>query len=394
MVWRPATGLRLQLRPAPTLESVELPRGHIPALDALRGLAILVVTLYRFGGGGDGPASAIEHPWLIGLGARGVDLFFVLSGFLITGILYDAKLQAHYFRNFYIRRSLRIFPLYFLALFVTLLVLPAALPTFAEQVASAQAHQAWLWLYGANVLQAIRGEWCLGPLNHFWSLAIEEHFYLLWPAVICFTSRRTALGVCGLLFVASVTGRVLWLAAGGNNVAAEVLTPLRMDGLVLGAALALIAREPNGLLLLRRWAWPCLLVAGAMALALDLADRRLFGARYALWAVACGALLVILVAARQKSALWSLGRSRLLRFFGKYSYGMYVFQLPLIYLLAPLLTAGGLATACSSPLTGQLAYAALMFGITTFCALVSWQLFEKRLLTLKSHFESAPGRAE
>src|SRR5437870_4865894 len=74
----------------------ELPRGHVPALDAIRGLAILAVTLYRFGGGGGGAASAVEHSWLVELGSRGVDLFFVLSGFLITGILFDAKGKEHY----------------------------------------------------------------------------------------------------------------------------------------------------------------------------------------------------------------------------------------------------------------------------------------------------------
>ena len=387
MVWRPATTLRSQLRPAAALEPLELPRGHIPALDALRGLAILVVTLYRFGGGGDGPASALDHPWLISLGARGVDLFFVLSGFLITGILYDAKGQPHYFRNFYIRRSLRIFPLYFLALIATLLILPALVPTFASDIAPAKTHQAWLWLYSANILQSLRGEWCLGPLNHFWSLAIEEHFYLLWPAVIFFTSRRSAIGVCALLFVASIVSRGLWLAAGGNNVAAEVLTPLRMDGLVLGAALALIARGTSGLSLLARLAWPILLLTGTAALTLDLLDRRLFGAGYTLWAAACGALLILLVAARAGSALSRLGHSQFLRFFGKYSYAMYVVQLPLLYLLAPVVTANGLAAACSSPLIGQLLYAALMFALTTLLALLSWRLFEKRLLALKTHFE-------
>src|SRR5689334_19413184 len=79
----------------------ELPRGHIPALDAIRGLAILAVTLFRFGGGTEGPGQAIDVRGLDYLGTRGVDLFFVLSGFLITGILVDAKGQSHYFRNFY-----------------------------------------------------------------------------------------------------------------------------------------------------------------------------------------------------------------------------------------------------------------------------------------------------
>src|SRR3954454_21370413 len=106
MVWRPFIARRFELAVEREAAPAELPRGHIPALDAIRGLAIVVVTLYRFGGGGDGPASAIGHSWLMALGQRGVDLFFVLSGFLITGILFDAKGKEHYFRNFYVRRAL------------------------------------------------------------------------------------------------------------------------------------------------------------------------------------------------------------------------------------------------------------------------------------------------
>src|SRR5262245_22186387 len=99
MVWRPFLAPRFDLTTRAQPAPVELPRGHVPALDAIRGLAIVLVTLYRFGGGSDGPARAIEHSWLVDLGSRGVDLFFVLSGFLITGILFDAKGKANYFRN-------------------------------------------------------------------------------------------------------------------------------------------------------------------------------------------------------------------------------------------------------------------------------------------------------
>src|SRR5947207_1280339 len=124
MVWRPFIAPRFDLATSGECAPAELPRGHIPALDAIRGLAIVAVTLYRFGGGGEGPASALDHPWLIGLGQRGVDLFFVLSGFLITGILFDAKGKENYFRNFYVRRALRIFPLYYAALVAAVMILP------------------------------------------------------------------------------------------------------------------------------------------------------------------------------------------------------------------------------------------------------------------------------
>ena len=98
---------------------------RIPALDAIRGLAILMVTVYRFNIGPDDP-SLLGQGFISSLacGFRGVDLFFVLSGFLITGILYDAKGSAHYFRNFYMRRALRIFPLYYGCLIVVLLIFP------------------------------------------------------------------------------------------------------------------------------------------------------------------------------------------------------------------------------------------------------------------------------
>jgi peptidoglycan/LPS O-acetylase OafA/YrhL len=285
-----------------------------------------------------------------------------------------------------VRRSLRIFPLYYAALAVTLLVLPSLSQTMAESLQPAVNAQAWLWLYGANVWQSLAGEWGLGPLNHFWSLAIEEHFYLVWPAVICFTSRQTAMRICGGLFGASIVARAVWLASGGNNVAAEVLTPLRMDGLVLGSWLALAARGAGGWQWLVGWARPGLIVFGLAAMAADVAGRRLLGLPYAAWACTCGALLVLVVAAARTSGLGRLGNWQVLRFFGKYSYAMYVFQLPLVYVLAPVMTASGLAAFFGSAWFGQAVYCGMMFGLTTGAALVSWQLFEKRWLELKQRF--------
>jgi peptidoglycan/LPS O-acetylase OafA/YrhL len=373
---------QVPLAPQPLAAPLELPRGHIPALDAIRGLAIVLVTLYRFGGGSDGVARAIESPWLIALGARGVDLFFVLSGFLITGILYDAKGKEGYFRNFYIRRALRIFPLYYGALVLFLIVAPLA----AGKIPAPLSEQAWLWLYGSNVLQSIRGEWCLGPLNHFWSLAVEEHFYFVWPLVIFLCSRKTAMRVCGCVIAASVLARATWLAAGGNDVAAEVFTLLRMDGLVLGGWLAMVARSPGGLAWLAKLARPTFVLSGLFALGTFVFGKRLLGLPDLAWATFCGSLLVLIVAAAKESWLARCGNSRSLQFFGKYSYAMYVFQLPLITALAWLVTAPGLAYWFDSPWLGQAAYCAIMFGLTTLLALASWHCFEKHFLALKHRF--------
>ena len=388
MVWRLIRQVRLSEGRAEV--ACLLPRGHIPALDAVRGLAIIMVTLYRFGGGGDGPASAIPHHWSIDLGMRGVDLFFVLSGFLITGILFDAKGKEHYFRNFYLRRSLRIFPLYYGTL--AAIVLASLVSTSAAQVfAPAAERQMWLWLYGGNILQSLEGEWCLGPLNHFWSLAIEEHFYLLWPLVIYCCSRRSAMWTCGIVIAASVLGRAAWCVAGGNDVAAEVLTPLRMDGLAIGSWVALAARGELGLARLARWAWPVAISSGLFAVVLVIGEKRLLGLPHFVWACFFAAALVILLAAPTNSRLTLLGHSRVLRFFGKYSYAMYVFQNLLIPLVAGVITAPMLAANLGSPALGQIVYCAVMFAATTAVALLSWHAFERHFLRLKDrlgHSES------
>jgi len=166
---------------------------HVPALDGLRGLAILLVLARHTANElqpGRGLDVAVKR--VLQVGWSGVDLFFVLSGFLITGILLDARGGRHYFRNFYMRRSLRIFPVYYGSLFVTFAVLPffVATPLFAVL----QRNQLWYWTYLVNVLSPLTGGTGT-PYNtaHLWSLAVEEQFYLLWPAVVWVSGPRRLL---------------------------------------------------------------------------------------------------------------------------------------------------------------------------------------------------------
>jgi peptidoglycan/LPS O-acetylase OafA/YrhL len=363
-------------------------RGHVPALDAIRGLAILGVLLFRFGGGSSGLASSgTSVVPLIDVGARGVDLFFVLSGFLITGILFDAKQKPRFFLNFYARRTVRIFPLYYAVLLATLVVWPLlAGPT--KELQPAQENAAWLWLYGANVLQGWRGEWCLGYLNHFWSLAVEEHFYLVWPAVIFALSRRNAMWTCGGLFIAATLGRMIWLKSGGNDVAPEVFTLFRMDGLAAGAWLALAARDEAGL---RRFVAPAravLITTTLLLIPLTIKHVRLLTLVDSLWVLECAALLVLLVTASRTTVLGRIGASPALHWLGKYSYGLYVFANLLIPPLSPWITAAGMATLLGSNYAGQFVYLVVMSVATGGAALLSWHLFEKHCLKLKQYFES------
>jgi peptidoglycan/LPS O-acetylase OafA/YrhL len=170
---------------------------RLTSLDGLRGLAVLSVVLFHTlrlqNAGVFGEIWKRFH----GSAWAGVDLFFVLSGFLITGILLDSRGQENYFRNFYARRTLRIFPLYYTVLAVALLVvpfvvgfprLPAAYPRLLE-------NQLWLWTYTQNYLQATTAH-TLPGFGHFWSLAVEEQFYWFWPLVVCLLPRKALLRFC------------------------------------------------------------------------------------------------------------------------------------------------------------------------------------------------------
>src|SRR5262252_6491054 len=133
--------------------------GHLPGLDGVRGLAILMVMAIHFVG--DSTAHTFAQRLVVkaaGFGLLGVDLFFVLSGFLITGLLLEAKGSPHFFRNFYARRTLRIFPLYYFVLAALFLILPQ-LTTLTPALEQARSHQAWLWSYTANFYIAAKSSW-------------------------------------------------------------------------------------------------------------------------------------------------------------------------------------------------------------------------------------------
>lgn len=205
---------------------------HCPALDGLRGLAILMVSVYRFGRELDPashPAIAVVRR-LVPVGQYGVDLFFVLSGFLITGILLRSKDRPHYYRNFIARRALRIFPLYFASLLLGLIVLPQLFGT--DMFDKARDQQLYLWTYTTNLRMSWLNSWCFGPFDHFWSLAVEEHFYLVWPAILCFTRQRL-LWVCLTLILTVLVGRTLAATNPAFGVAVETLTLFRLDALCM-----------------------------------------------------------------------------------------------------------------------------------------------------------------
>lgn len=377
---------------------------HLPQLDAVRGLAILAVTLYRFRG--DDPSDDLVvrlFTRALGAGTRGVDLFFVLSGFLITGLLDDARGRDHYFKHFYIRRTLRIFPLYYGVLLFAFVVLPwfgtnadaffREARTNPEPQLPLVENQGWLWTYTSNLLISFRASWCLGAFNHFWSLAVEEHFYLVWPLVVYAFPRRTTMRVCLALVVAATLARVMFVMSTANLAAAEAFTLFRLDGLACGAWLALAAREANGLESFRRSA---VIVAGlaffglvpAFALRMKLAtaiDLPL--------ALFCGSVITLALTVSPQSWFGMIFRSRVLVALGQVSYAMYVFQNLLIPALDPYLSVAKATAWTGSEGAGRLVYLALMFAINFGLAWLSWHGYERWWLALRDRLAPNTTRA-
>jgi peptidoglycan/LPS O-acetylase OafA/YrhL len=385
--------------PAPLPEEpVWRPGAHVPALDGLRGVAIACVMLYHQTLIGESP-SALDRAfaWLPLGGWAGVDLFFVLSGFLITGILLDSRGEPGYYRSFYARRALRILPLYYAVAAFSFLVLPHLGHPRAERFAAVAADQGWYWLLLSNVPIALAGAFRHGVMDVSWSLAIEEQFYLAWPLVVAWVPRRRLAGLCAALAALSLLWRTGALLLGAGPVAVLVLTPGRLDGLAVGALVAVAARSPGGLARLRAWSGPAALGAAAVLAAvaagggLDPLRPAMQTAGYSAFVVLAGALLVNTLAAPRGSALArTLERAPLVAL-GRYSYALYLFHLPVRAAIRDALLARGWPlTVAGSYLPAQLAFYAVATAATLALAWASWHLLEKRFLALRRFAGGAP----
>jgi peptidoglycan/LPS O-acetylase OafA/YrhL len=390
------------------------PSTHLPALDGLRGMAVLMVFICHV----SETFWSIPNPWrnipyLLWAGWTGVDLFFVLSGFLITGILWENRAATHYFRNFYARRTLRLFPLYYTALVIIFLVIPLLVPIFEHrspvmtEIAArlrdsekAAGYWPWFFTYNADFLFTIKNLMFPGQ---FWSLAVEEHFYLMWPLLIHRLSHGILIKVTSGIVIGTLILRVClyhFLIPYGMY----CFTFCRMDGLAMGALIALIMRNPDGIATLTRFskkAFPIILVFCA---ALLLYQRGVWN-QYGFIQQTIGfsltpafyACLLIAVLTNDKAA--GLFSNRTLRFLGKYSYAIYIIHPFVMNYIRPLfsrhysivaaLIHGGNTIARQSmaiQLLDGVCFIGSVIGITMILALISWKLIEQPFLNLKKYF--------
>jgi peptidoglycan/LPS O-acetylase OafA/YrhL len=397
--------MQLPSRPA---EVDAVSEGRVPAsgriliLDGIRGIAVLLVMTFHFWivafTGGTRFWERVYDD-VAGMGWIGVDLFFVLSGFLITGILYDSRESSRYFRVFYGRRTLRIFPLYYAALTTFFLIGPLVLthvyrPALAE-MQSGTTVRLFAWTYLLNWYEGFKGWGAVAhPLQHFWSLAVEEQFYLIWPFLVLKLARRRLMGVCVGLMVLALTLRAVlyWLHL---PVAAYLWTICRADSLAIGGVVALAARDPGDWQILLKWARRLALPAlGALIVGRILNPGCTVGPgdtptffmntfELTLAGVFFGACIAIAVGSRKQSLGHRVVASPFLRFFGKYSYCLYICHLPVIVIFAKAgLNSTHLVGRLHSELLSVLAVNGIALAVSIAIAFASWHLYEKQWLKL------------
>lgn len=386
----------VQARPAAD-SPVKVTRSHVPELDGVRGLAILMVLALHFLctqiGEPQGRVEALIAR-VTGYGRWGVDLFFVLSGFLITGILWDTRGSRGYFKTFYMRRTLRIFPLYYATLFVIVVLIPAGLlQQHAPEALKVRELQGWLWPYLANVYIAKQGSFDIPYVSHFWTLAVEEHFYLVWPFVVGLLTRRTAIWLSVALSAAAVALRIAVGVWGPNPFYAHVLTPCRLDALCIGAFLALAARGPLGTLPVGQLAKRGVLPAALGVLLTSAWHATSPGhpltepLRELSLSLFFGFLVVLAATSHGPERFKAWLRFGWLRWLGKYSYGLYVFHGIVAYALGAHRVLPYFENLVGSRLGGLLAQALAATLVSIGVAVVSYELFEAPFLRLKKWFE-------
>jgi len=376
---------------------------RIPALDGLRGVAILAVILYHteyFAALAQTGSLGRAYDALASRGHYGVDLFFVLSGYLITRILVESRPRRDYYTRFYWRRALRIFPAYYVYLALALWVAPAlhmpgALPIPASQ-------QGWYWLYGTNLLAARIGMKAVPEyLNHLWSLAVEEQFYLVWPSVVRLVPPPTLAAVCGALALASLLVRE-WLLGHDRIDAAYVLTWSHGDGLAVGAALAVLLPQLStaGAARLRRlapWGVPPLALLYEVLqthLAAPLGVRAAHFGQCVVLDGFCALLVAALVVPGSAGLLDRIFAVAPLRRVGRYSYAMYLYQQPItLGLTVVAALPARLAPTLHSPLAQLLVVTALAIVLSVAAGWLSWVLVEQWFARLRVPTRSAAARA-
>lgn len=371
-----------------------------PALDGIRAVAVLMVFTQHY----------FLYPAAFRWGWIGVRIFFVLSGFLITGILYDTRNAIGRFKVFYARRALRIFPLFYGVLLLGWLLWPIFRwvwhPVWFLWPVYLGNYGRFIWVHDTHINPVLLDHLLssrsykqpfLLYYGHFWSLCVEEQFYLVWPFVV-FTvrARRKLMTLCAVVVCISPVLRLLCLKFLSSAMLSagflERFTPLQCDSLLLGGLLALWLRGPHpDLTRLARWGLALSLLGFLLLQAASLthdhsfylasAHGRIF-ATVGFSGVNIFSASILLFAIDTKTWVFRVLQNNRLRWLGKISYGFYVFHdIPHVAYERLTQTLVGPAGDPFGLLTGAFALAG-----TLLLSWLSFRYFESRFLQLKQHF--------
>jgi peptidoglycan/LPS O-acetylase OafA/YrhL len=381
-------------RPRPSNSEIVIKRPnsaqHIPELDGIRGLAIALVIMYHFGGfEGRGPLEKLLSS-VFGFGWSGVDLFFVLSGFLITNILLETKTCTNYFRIFYLRRVLRIFPLYFLVIFIFFHVVVPVAHSHHKLLVLATQTEPWYWIYLAN--------WPIGHHNSisvlvpYWSLSVEEQFYAVWPMVVFLSSRKVLACIAAAIIATAFVLRCVYSPSPGG-IFVYVWTPLRMDALALGALCGLVYRNREWSAMSGRWLTPLAASAAVMLILIfvwsgttsgDAPPIQRYG--FLMLGVLYSCLVLSSAIGSQSGSLSRVLTAKPLVRLGTVSYGVYVLHYFFVFLLGALVPQ--LRPLSAVPTVARSFLLIVVGGGLSYgVAEVSWRLFEKPILRLKRRYQ-------
>jgi len=357
---------------------------YMPQLDALRAFAVGAVLIHHFADFKHLPYVMGQIPW----GFLGVRLFFVLSGFLITGILIESRDRANgsngsrWFgiRQFYTRRFLRIFPLYYFVIGVLLLL----------NVQPAREIFLWLLTYTFNIQVSIQG-WFPENVSHFWTLSVEEQFYVFWPWLILFAPRRSLIPVICALICLGPLYRLYAVAHELSEATTYCFTLSALDTLGMGALLALVSHGNTAKQTIERFLFRVVLPTGVVAtIALTAMSysKTSWKAYVVLLDTAVALVSCWLISAASRGFKGPVGvllESRPLVYCGKITYGIYVYHLFMPLLIAPIFGKLGWAYAQRGMVT-LLVSSAATFAVAS----LSWYLMEKPINNLKRHFSYRP----
>lgn len=365
--------------------------GQTDEIDGLRGIAILLVIIDHYWPQ-DGALAAVrfvaERGWV------GVHLFFVVSGFLITGILLDSKGSPNYYRNFFMRRFLRIFPAYYALFIGVFFVLPhlTRMPGYAlfSSQLSESGSPAWYFLYVSNLrYPLVQSHPPLAMVAPLWSLAIEEQFYLTYPLFVRrITTKQVGYAAIGLIVFAFVFRLVTYLAFPDNSYIQRFSTPALMDVIAWGSLLAVALRlpetsiSPRTFRRLRAAGLLALLIAAPIALLLPVESFLVRVVLFSIMAPGFASLVLWGVVQRGERST-AFMRFPPLTYLGKLCYGLYLLQFPVGSLTNTALRFWHLPKSYASPVI-----ALLRFALLLVVAQLSWRYFESPILRLKNHFAS------